>query len=134
MAEAKERTRYAILPVDVTSAGQIIRLDRKLPAHLTICKGIHVTVKNFLNTPSNVQHIGEISLLFNSGQVHPFHHIVGYNKNVLGQKNRFLPLTEELIPNSRIRGFYLDSGNSLDSGGHFLPYTVNIYLYCKALP
>lgn len=132
MAEAKEKTRYTILPVDVTSAGQVIRLDRKLSAHLTDCKGIFVTVKTFLNTPGNLTHIGEISLLFNSGQVHPYHHTVGYSKSPLGQKNRFLPLGEELIPNSRIRGFYHDAATSRDSLGNFLPYTLNIYLHCKA--
>lgn len=133
MAEDKERTRYVILPVDVSSAGQVVRLDRSLPAHLTICKGIHATVKTFLNTPSDITHIGEVSLLFNSGQVHPFHHTVGYDKTPLGQKNRFFPLSEELLPNYRIRGFYQDAGNSRDAFGNFLPYTMNIYLLCKAI-
>lgn len=131
MAESRKIRVYAILPVEVTNARQVIKLDRKLAAHLMICKGIHATVKGFLNTPSNIQHMGEISLLFNSLQVHPFHHTVGYNKAVLSQKNLFFPLNKELVPNSRIQGFYSDAGNSRDALGNFLPYTVNIYLHCK---
>lgn len=131
--ESMESRRFVILPVDVTKAGQIILLDRELPAHLTVCKGINVTVKGFLNTGKDIQHIGEISILFNSGEVHPFHHTVGYSLEPLRKKNNFFELKEPLVPNYHINGFYEDAGTSRDVKGNFLPYSVNIYLDCKAI-
>ncbi|MBI5539800.1 MAG: hypothetical protein HY951_07060 [Bacteroidia bacterium] len=130
--ESKESRRFVILPVDVTKAGQIISLDRELPAHLMVCKGINATVKGFLNTGKDIQHMGEISILFNSGQLHPFHQTVGYSIEPLRKKNNFFELKEPLVPNYRITGFYEDAGNSRDIKGNFLPYSVNIYLDCKA--
>lgn len=128
----KESRRFVILPVDVTKAGQIISFDRELPAHLMVCKGINATVKGFLNTGKDIQHMGEISILFNSGQLHPFHHTVGYSIEPLRKKNNFFELKEPLVPNYRISGFYEDAGNSRDIKGNFLPYSVYIYLDCKA--
>lgn len=130
--EAREARRFVILPVTVSQAGQIIPLDRKLPAHLTHCTGIQATVKGYLNTGSDIQHMGEISILLNSGQVHPLHHTVGYSLQPLKKKNGFMQITETLVPNYRISGFYEDAGTSRDVKGNFLPYTVNIYLDCKA--
>ncbi len=131
--ESRESRRFVILPVDVTKAGQIIPLDRELPAHLTVCNGITATVKGFLNTGKDIQHMGEISILFNSGEVHPFHHTVGYSLEPLRKKNRFFELKEEFVPGYRVSGFYEDAGTSLDVKGNFLPYSVNIYLDCKAI-
>jgi len=131
--KSKEARRFVILPVDVTPAGQIISIDRELPAHLTVCKGINATVKGFLQTEKDIQHIGEISLLFNSGQVHPLHHTVGYSLEPLRKKNGFFEIKESLVPNYHINGFYEDAGTSRDAKGNFLPYSVNIYLDCKAI-
>jgi hypothetical protein len=128
----KEVRRYVILPVEVRRPGQIILLDRKLPAHLTLCKGIHATVKEYLETGKDIQHFGEISILFNSGQVHPLHHTVGYSLYPLRKRNPFMQISEPLVPNYRISGFYEDAGRSHDRLGNFLPYTLNIYLDCKA--
>jgi hypothetical protein len=131
--ETKEGRRYAIIPVDITYAGQLVKLDRTLPAHLTVCKGLLATVKGFLKTEKYIQHMGEISLLFNSGQVHPFHHTVGFSLKPLMKKNSFVEVTEPLVPNYKITGFYQDAGTSRDIKGNFLPYSVNIYLDCKAI-
>ena len=130
--ELKEIRRFVILPVEVSKPGQIILLDRKLPAHLTVCRGIDITVKGFLKTDKDIQHIGEISLQFNSGEVHPFHYVVSYSKDPLRKKNKFLHLKEPLVPNYQVTGFYEDAGTSRDVKGNFIPYLVNIYLDCKA--
>lgn len=130
--ETKEARRFVLLPVEVSEARQIILLDRKLPAHLTKCKGIQATVKGYLNTGRDIQHMGEISILLNSGQVHPLHHTVGYSLEPLKKRNSFMQISEPLVPNYRISGFYEDAGNSRDNRGNFLPYILNIYLDCKA--
>ena len=130
--EAKEVRRFVILPVDVNQSGQIIQIDRKIPDHLIVCKGILANVKGFLNIGKEIQHMGEISLMLNSGQIHPLHHTVGYFPKPLYKKIPFFKIKEELVPNYRIRGFYEDAGNSRDISGNFLPYTLNIYLDCKA--
>jgi hypothetical protein len=128
----KEIRRFIILPVDVTEDRQIIHIDRKLPAHLFRCKGFLLSVKNCINTLSDIPHLGEISLLLNSGQVHPFHHMADYKRKVLSRKNSFVEIDEELIPNLMVNGFYRDLGNARDHNGNFIPYSLNIYLDCLA--
>jgi hypothetical protein len=129
---AKEARRYFILPVEVSKAGQIIPIDRKLPSHFIHCKGIHATVKGFIDTPTDIQHLGEISILLNSGQVHPLHYTVGYSREPLRKSNPYMEAGEELVPNYRISGFYEDTRIPDGTVGHFMPYTVNIYFDCKA--
>lgn len=124
--------RFIIIPVKVNSPGQVIQIDKKIPANLLRCNGIFVTVKGFLNTAGEIQRMGEVSLLFNSGKTHPYHHTVGYKKTALDTRKLFSELSEDLIPNYRVRGFYSDYGTSHNNIGVFLPYSVNIYLECKA--
>ena len=130
--DTKVKRLFAIIPVDITYAGQLVKIDRKLPAHFTVCKGLLATIKGYLKTEKYIQHMGEISLLFNSGQVHPFHHTVGFSLKPLLKRNTFVEVKEPLIPNYQVTGFYQDAGNSRDIKGNFLPYSVNIYLDCKA--
>ena len=129
--EAKEARRYFILVLDVSQEGQVILLDRKLPSHFFHCSGIFATVKGFLDTGKDISQIGEVSILFNSGQVHPFHHFVGYSQIPLQKKILFMEVSEPLVPNYRISGFYADARASFDRNGIFLPYTLNIYFDCK---
>lgn len=128
---SKEIRRFVILPIDVTEDGQIIRIDRKLPAHLLRCKGIMLSVKNCIST-NDIPHLGEVSLLLNSGQVHPFHHMTGFKREALSKKNSFVEINEKLMPNLTVNGFYRDLGNSKDQEGKFIPYSLNIYLHCLA--
>lgn len=129
--KSKEIRRLVILPIDVTEDGQIIRLDRKLPAHLLRCKGIMLSVKNCIST-KDIPHLGEVSVLLNSWQVHPFHHIAGFRRKALSMKNSFVEINEELIPNFTVNGFYRDLGKSVDEKKNFIPYSLNIYLDCLA--
>lgn len=127
---SKKISRFVILPVDVTESGQIINIDRKIPAHLFRCRGIMVSVKNCVNATGDIPHLGEISLLFNSWQIHPFHHMVGFKREVLSRRNNFTEIDEQLLPNFTVNGFYRDSGKLQDSKGNFIPYSLNIYLDC----
>ena len=130
--KSKEIRRFVILPFNVTEDGQIISIDKKLPAHLLRCKGILPTVKNCIDLVNDIPHLGEISLLLNSGQLHPFHHMLGYKRKALSKKNSFVEINEKLIPNNTVNGFYRDLGNSRDTKGNFIPYSLNIYLDCLA--
>lgn len=125
--------RYFILPVRVTKKGQIISIDQPLPSHITRCLGILATVKDFLAIDHEIQHIGEFSLMINSAEVHLVHFVVGYSNLPIKKDNDFLPVQEQINPGTRISGFYLDAGTATDDKGTFLPYTVNIYLNCKAI-
>lgn len=124
--------RYFILPVKVTRKGQIVSIDQSVPAHINGCVGILATVKDFLETGHEIQHVGEFSLMLNSAEVHPIHYSVGYSNLPLKKDNHFLPVEEQINPGTRISGFYHDAGTATDDKGSFLPYTVNIYLDCKA--
>ena len=126
----KYKRRFVILPVDMMSPFQIINISRKLPAHLIKCKGIAVTVKNKLSQFNDIIQLGEFSLSFNSGQVHPLHLFAGYQKDVLSNKNSFLEINEELIPNYYVTGFYRDFGKTITGDSTYIPYTLNIYLDC----
>jgi hypothetical protein len=130
--KSKEIRRFKIIPVDVIEDGQIINLDYKLPAHLVSCKGIILSIKNCISNTNDIPHLGEVSLLLNSGQVHPFHQMVGFKRESLSKKNSFVEIDEKLIPNYTVNGFYRDLGNSLDHEGKFIPYSLNIYLDCLA--
>jgi hypothetical protein len=129
--KSKEIRRFVILPVDVTEDGQIIHLDRKLPAHLLRCKGIILSVKNCICT-NDIPHLGEVSVLLNSWQLHPFHHMVGFKREPLSKKNSFVEINEKLIPNFTVNGFYRDLEQSKDHEGKFIPYSLNIYFDCLA--
>jgi hypothetical protein len=130
--KSKEIRRFVILPVDVTEDGQIIHLDRKLPAHLLRCKGIMLSVKNCIDPVNDIPHLGEVSVLLNSWQLHPFHHMAGFKREALSKKNSFVEINEKLIPNFTVNGFYRDLGKSKDHEGKFIPYSLNIYLDCLA--
>lgn len=129
----KEIRRFMILPVDVTESGQIIHIDRKIPAHHYRCRGILLSVKNCIDPVHDIPHLGEVSLLFNTWQVHPFHHMAGFKRKVLGRKKIFTEIDEELLPNLRVNGYYRDCGNAHDAEGNFIPYSLNIYLDCLAI-
>jgi hypothetical protein len=129
--KSKEIRRFVIIPIDVTEDGQIIHLDRKLPAHLLRCKGINLSVRTCIGN-TDIPHLGEVSVLLNSWQIHPFHHIVGFRRKVLNKKNSFVEINEKLIPNFTINGFYRDLGKSMDEKKNFIPYSLNIYFDCLA--
>ena len=123
---------WKIIQFDVTEPYDIVCIDGKLPAHLTKCKGIYFSIKNYLDTAiSEIPEAGEISLLFNSRKTHPVHDTIGYSKVPTVKRPVFKKLSQMLLPNQTITGFYLDYGKVLDRRGHFLPYTVNIYFECE---
>jgi len=130
--KSKKIRRFFILPVEVTEDGQIIRLDRKLPAHLLSCRGIMVSVMNCIHPVNDIPHLGEVSLSLNSGQIHPFHNMAGFRREALSKKNSFVEIDEKLIPNLTVTGYYRDLGNSKDEQKNFIPYSFNIYLDCLA--
>jgi hypothetical protein len=127
-----EIRRYFILPIIVRKAGQVIPIDQNIPAHIISCRGILATVKGFLQTGHEIQHIGEISIQINSGEVHPMHHSVGYADKPLLKCNHFMQIEEQITPDMRISGYYQDAATAKDDKGIFLPYQVNVYLDCKA--
>jgi hypothetical protein len=128
----KEMRRFVVLAVNVTESGQIIHIDRKIPAHLFRCKGILLSVKNCINTVHDIPHLGEVSLLLNSGQIHPFHHMVSFKREALNRNSYFVEISEKLVPNLTVNGFYRDSGKAFNTSGTFVPYCLNIYLDCLA--
>ena len=124
--------RFFILPVVVEVALQIVKIDIKLPAHMKICKGIHVSVRDCLCNPKDTPQIGELSLSFNSAQVHPIHCMVDFKKKALNNKNSFIEIEEELIPNYSITGYYRDFGKILFITPYPSPYYMKIYFDCLA--
>lgn len=125
---------WKIIQFDVTESNDIIRIDGKLPAHLNKCKGIFFSVKNYLDTRlSEIPELGEISLRFNSRKTHPVHDTIAYSKVPIGKRPEFKKLSQKLLPNQPVTGYYLDYGKAVTRGGVFLPYTVNIYFECEEL-
>lgn len=124
--------RFVILSIKISRAHQIVALDKSLSANIVSCTGIHADVKGHLQTGRDIQHIGDVSILFNSGRVHPLHHSVGYHDKPLQKCNRFMQVKERIFPGAKIYGFYLDEGTAIDEKGIFIPYQLNIYLKCKA--
>lgn len=123
---------WKIIQFDVTEANDIVQIEGKLPAHLTKCKGIYFSIKNYLDTAiSEIPEAGEISLRFNSRKTHPVHDTIGYSKVPTGKRPVFKKLSQKLLPNQSITGFYLDYGKTNDRYGQFKPYTVNIYFECE---
>ena len=115
----------------VTEAGQIIRITKKLPSHVKHCTGLFATIKGFHNTFDEVLHAGELSLSLNSGQDHPLHFRVGYSRIPLMPKNTFLEAKNDIIANQLVSGYYRDLGTMRSNTYTFLPYTLNIYLECR---
>jgi len=126
-----EVRRFFILPVYIRKAHQIVTIDKSLSANIVSCSGILASVKGHLETGHDVQHIGEISILLNSGRVHPLHHSVGYYDKPLHKCNRFMQIQERIFSGVKICGFYQDAGTAINEKGMFIPYQVNIYLKCN---
>jgi len=124
--------RFVILPIKISRAHQIVAIDTSISANIISCSGILADVKGHLQTGRDIQHIGEVSILFNSGRVHPLHHSVGYHDKPLQKCDRFMQIQERIFTGSKVCGFYQDAGTATDEKGIFLPYQVNIYLECKA--
>lgn len=131
VSNIKEVRRWVIIKLDITSSNQIIRIANKLPSHIKTCKGIMVSICDYLNVSSDINQIGELSLMLNSGQTHPYHFMTTYSKNPVNKCNKTLEINETLIPNQTIAGFYKDLGMAKNSAGYFLPYSINIYLDCR---
>ena len=128
----KSVKRYFIIPVDVSNSGQIVSIDKKIPRHLKHCTGIRFSVKTFLDVAQDIPQLGEISLLLNSGQVHPIHHFTSYSKEILDKGKKDISISEPLTTNQIITGYYRDLKAAVDIRGVFQPYILNIYLICKA--
>ncbi|MFH0895401.1 MAG: hypothetical protein V2A54_13275 [Bacteroidota bacterium] len=125
------KIRRIVFSAIVTEAGQIIKINKKLPSYIKRCTGMYVTIKGYYNTFNEVLHAGELSLLLNAGQVHPLHFRVGYSRIPLMPKNTFLEADENLIANQPVSGYYRDMGTMRSITDAFLPYTLNIYLECR---
>ncbi|MBU0487422.1 MAG: hypothetical protein KKA07_07670 [Bacteroidetes bacterium] len=132
MEAVANRPRWKIIQFSVNESNQIIRIDGKLPAHLTECTGVYFSVKTQLDTlETEIAEIGEISLLFNARKSHPIHDTIGFSKVPTGTRPVFKKMAAKLLPNQPITGFYLDYGKTTNRFGNFLPYTINIYFECK---
>ena len=127
-----EAIKYVIVPIRIRNAHQIVVFEESLSANIVSCSGILASVKGHLETGHDVQHIGELSILLNSGQVHPLHHFAGFYSFPLKKCNRFMQVKERIFPGAKIYGFYMDEGTAIDEKGIFIPYQLNIYLKCKA--
>ena len=127
-----EALKYVIVPIRIRNAHQIVVFEESLSANIVSCSGILASVKGHLEIGHDVQHIGEISLLLNSGQVHPLHHSAGLYSMPLMKCNHFMEIQETIFPGAKITGFYFDEGTAIDEKGIFIPYQLNIYLKCKA--
>ena len=127
-----EVRKFVILPIHISYANQIVVFEKSLSANIVSCTGILASVNGHLETGQDVQHIGEISLLLNSGQVHPLHHTAGLYSMPLMKCNHFMEIQETIFPGAKITGFYFDEGTAIDEKGIFIPYQLNIYLKCKA--
>lgn len=127
-----EVLKYVIVPIHITNENQIVVFEKRLSANIVSCSGILASVKGHLKTGHDVQHIGEISLLLNTGQVHPLHHFAGFYNFPLKKCNRFMQIKERISQGAKISGFYMDAGTAIDEKGVFIPYQLNIYLKCKA--
>lgn len=124
--------RFVILPISISKANEIVVIDKSLSASIINCTGIFAAVVGHLQTSRDIQHVGEISISFNSGRVHPLHHSVGYHDKPLQKCNRFMQIRENISPGVKVCGFYQDAGTAIDEKGIFFPYQINIYLKCKA--
>ena len=128
----RDTPHFKIIQFNVNEPYEVIQIDGKLSAHLSRCKGILVSVKNFLNTElSEIPEVGEVSLRFNSRKTHPLHSTINYTKVHTGNRPEFSKVSQQLMANQPVTGFYLDYGKVLDRRGRFLPYTVNIYFECE---
>ena len=123
-----KNVKWGIIKIEVEQANQIVPIDFKLANNIKYCNGIYISVKELLDTEENyISQIGELSLSFNTKQIHPLHFTAEYNKD-LSDKKESLKLDSEMKANKNITGFYIDYSTSLNNKGDFLPYSLSIYL------
>ena len=129
-----ERISWVVIQTEVTTQGQIIEIDRKLPLHLKRCEGIFLSVVDYMETANTlINHVGHLkSLSLNSRKFVPFTQHVGYDKAKAVSKARRLEfdVLDILDDNSQLYSLYEDAGTALDGDGAFIPYKFNIYLKC----
>lgn len=133
----QERINWVIIPVNVTSANELVIIDRKLPTHLEKCIGVFLSVKTYLETNETViNHVGHLkSLSFNGKKDVPFSFHVGYNsvKPLIKARKFEFSLEDDINKNCQLYGIYEDCGAVIGKTG-FIPYTVNLYLKCVKGP
>jgi hypothetical protein len=130
---SKERIKLRVISIEVSEENQIVPIDFKLANDIDSCKGIFVTVKEYLDTPSiHIPQIGELSLMFNAKTKHPIHLTAEYTKSPF-HKKEFLDLNCKIEPNANITGFYTDYGKTKNRENLFLPYTLVIYMACNSI-
>ena len=131
MLAKDEITRYVILDtIDITSARQVVKIEKKIPAHVKRCVGVFSQVHTYINTPTARIKIGHFALQLNNEKVHPVNWVVGYDEVAPGRKALPLAVNEDLIPGELITGYYFDTG-TVDAAV-FPAYKILIILECVA--
>jgi len=126
--ETTGATKWKIFDFVITEENQILPIDIKLPKDVKVCKGVILSVKEFMKISytDNTQ-LGELSLQFNARKLHPLHLNLHYQKD-LTNKKQALKLDCKIEDNQSITGFYMDYGLV----PKLMPYTVKLYLECYA--
>lgn len=122
--------RYLIITIKVNKVNEVVEINYKLPSYIHSCLAIAYSVKEFLN-PENIYfpEFGELSLQFNSRELHPLHLLIPYSNNPQEQIFEFMDFANPLEAGQIITGHYIDFGLSVIET-FFQKYTVLVYLKC----
>src|SRR5690348_3823544 len=119
------RRKYHIILLEEITAGQVRKINFKIPANIRHCKGFVLTgsvegqlLKSYM--------LGNVSLFINDRKSHPLHYTI-HSKPLILQKRKVEPLKldEPICGGSFIQGYYMDLGTAAS-----YPYKVRIYLDC----
>ena len=111
----------------VDKAGDIIRIDEKLARHIQELRAICVLIAPSGETLPEIPECGELSLSINNHKEHFFHLMVGHSQSLPNKPLSLINLNKEIRGNSRLSGFWADSGTVMDDERVFIPYKVKVH-------
>lgn len=123
--EIKPR-RFIITNYELTSAGQIITINNKIPNHIANIKTISTFCIPKTNDKIEKINIGELSLLTNRKSNHIIHKQVSPTYNAQDFIDNELEISTQLEKGAAIEGYYKDNNIALTKEGEFIPYTLQI--------
>jgi hypothetical protein len=108
-----------IFSMTIDGAGTF-KIEQKIPGHIKRVSGVFVSVTARNNTSKM---IGIISLAFNGDGLRAKQFVVPKTTELIDTWHP-VPLKEDIMPNSLLQGYYLDT-----SASSVYPYSLKIYLH-----